>query len=62
VMFSEVARSPRPSRVRMSTQLSRARAASMAPTTQKAWVGTDRPPTVIGLDPENWFSEMGLLP
>ena len=62
VMFSDVARRPRPSRVRMRTRLSAATAASIAPITQKPWVGMDSPPTVTGLVPENWLTEIGVLP
>ena len=53
VMFSEVARSPRPHRLRDSSQESAMTAASIAPTTQNPWVGMDSLPTVTGLEPEN---------
>ena len=61
-MFSDVARSPRPQRLRASSHDSATTAASIAPTTQKPWVGMDSLPTLTGLDPENWSNENGLLP
>ena len=62
VMFSDVARSPRPHLVRDISHDSTATDTSMAPTTQNAWVGMESLPAVTGWDPENWLNENGLLP
>src|SRR5487761_1613908 len=62
VMFSDVARSPRPQRLRASSQDSAATDASIAPTTQNPWVGMNSFPTVTGCDPENWLNANGLVP
>ena len=62
VMFSDVARSPRPQRLRESSQTSPATDASIAPTAQNPCVGMNSCPTVTGCDPENWLKANGLAP